>query len=421
MSEVSPKNKRAFKRVGARLSSTDDSASRHTSQRNAVTKKYSYKKITAVVITLLIIVTILFIALKAFNLFTSINTRSAIWGGTPIPEEKKVFSTLLMGYGGAGHDGAYLTDTMMVIRMDIEKKNMMIISIPRDVWVRIPTEEGSDPFYRKINSVYQTGLFKNNYPAVPDKYAGEQGAGDLIKEIVGDIVGFPIDNYVALDFTGFKKAVDTLGGVDINVEKTFTDIEYPIDGMEDNLCGVDPLDLEKFEELEKIATESPELAYPCRYETLHFNAGTQHMDGSTALKFVRSRHSLEDGGDFGRARRQQLFLTAIRDRVLSLGFIPKIVPLMNDLEDNLRMDISLELLNKFLSEADNFGTYASQQVILSTDNYLKNGISDDGQYILQPTGGIDDWVLLQKDIANVIQGISPTPSVSHKISPTKSR
>ena len=75
-------------------------------------------------------------------------------------------------------------------------------------------------------------------------------------------------------------------------------------------------------------TASPQDAFPCRYEHLHFNTGVQHMDGKTALKYVRSRHALQDGGDFGRASRQQRFLSAVKDKVLSVTFIPKIVPLM---------------------------------------------------------------------------------------------
>jgi len=378
-------------------------------------KNVEKRKKIAIGITVVIVFLLLFGAFRVFKLFNSINTKSAIWG-KPIPKEKKVFSLLVMGYGGAGHDGAYLTDTMMIMRLDLDKNTATVISIPRDIWVQIPTTTDEE-FYRKINSVYQTGLFRKNYPAVPAKYDGEQGASELIKETVQKIVGFPIDNYIALDFDGFKEAVDTLGGIDINVEKSFTDIEYPIDGKETDLCGVDPTDAVKFEELEKIATESPEVAYPCRYETLQFKAGEQHMDGETALKFVRSRHSLQDGGDFGRAKRQQLFLDAIRSKILSVAFIPKIIPLMNDLEKNLRTDLSLELINKYLGEASDAKTYVMQQVILTTDNYLEEGVSLDGQYILMSNEGQDVWTRLHRDINNLVIGISPTPSVS--LIPTK--
>ncbi len=367
------------------------------------------RKKAAIIIIAVLAIFIGLVLLRGLKLLSSINTKSSIWGKA-IPKEKKVFSLLVMGYGGPGHDGAYLTDTMMVMRIDLENNKAVIISIPRDIWVRIPTGEDEEEFNSKINSVYQVGLFKKNYPAVPDKYAGEQGASELVKEVVGKIVGFEIDNYVAIDFNGFKKAVDTLGGVDITVERSFTDPLYPIDGNEEELCGVDPTDTAKFEELEKIATESPEVAYPCRYETLNFKAGRQHMDAVTALKFVRSRHSLEDGGDFGRAKRQQLFLDALRNRILSIGFIPKIIPLMNDLEENLKTDIPLELIQKFLSEAPTMKEYVFSQIVLTTDNYLEHDISEDGQYILVSVDGNGVWTTLHKDIHNMLEGISPTPS-----------
>src|SRR3989344_1231308 len=151
------------------------------------------KRKIAIGITIAILVLGVFLIFRLFHLFTSINTKSSIWGKA-IPKEKKIFSILIMGYGGAGHEGAYLTDTMMVVRFDFEKNSAIIVSIPRDVWVQIPTkkdEDGnSEQFYRKINSVYQTGLFKQNYPGVPEKYAGEQGASELIKESVAKIEGF---------------------------------------------------------------------------------------------------------------------------------------------------------------------------------------------------------------------------------------
>lgn len=196
----------------------------------------------------------------------------------------------------------------------------------------------------------------------------------------------------------------------MNVERSFSDYEYPITGKEDDLCGVSPDDTAKLEELEKIATNSPNLAYPCRYETLTFNVGEQHMDGETALKFVRSRHSAQDGGDFNRARRQQLFLQAIKEKVLSIGFIPKVLPLMNSLEKNIRTDISLDLMQKLLKEASSASNYSIHQIVLDTDTYLKNGVSADRQFILLSREGEGNWTALQHDIQNYINNITPTPS-----------
>lgn len=348
-------------------------------------------------------------AFRLNSFFDRISTQGETWTDI-IPKEKKDFTILLMGYGGPGHEGAFLTDTMMVARIDLETNKVLLTSLPRDIWVSIPTSSG-DPFNAKINSVYQTGLFQEKYPDVPQKYAGEQGAANLVKETVKGIIGQDVDYFLAIDFNGFKEAVDTLGGVDVNVERPFVDEQYPVTGMEEDLCGVSPDDLEKIEELENIATESPQLAYPCRYERLSFDAGTQYMDGTTALKFVRSRHSPSDGGDFNRAKRQQLFLQAVRDKVLSIGFIPKILPLMDDLEGDLRTDIPFEIMQKFLGEASQADEYTIQQIVLDTDNYLEHSVSDDRQYILIPQDGEGNWARLHKDIQNFIDGITPTPTL----------
>ena len=107
----------------------------------------------------------------------------------------------------------------------------------------------------------------------------------------------------------------------------------------------------------------------------------QKMDGTTALKFVRSRHSPEDGGDFNRARRQQIFLEAVRDRVLSIGFIPKISS-----SEWSWGKCSYRYISRAYEETSQRSTfckeYSTRQIVLTTDNYLSHDISDDGQYIL---------------------------------------
>lgn len=368
-----------------------------------VRKKKFQKWITVTCMGLFLILTIYFLKFSQFyeKIYTANKGNGKV---TAIPEEKKIFSILLMGYGGRGHEGSYLTDTMMVIQVDLEKKRGLILSLPRDLWVQVPTKT-NESFHSKINAVYQMGLFPKNFPNIPSEYKSEQGAGNLIKQVVGRITGFPIDYYIALDFEGFRKSVDILGGVDITVVRSFDDFEYPITGHEDDLCGKTEEDLP---ELEKIATESPELAFPCRYETLHFEAGMTHMDGETALKFVRSRHSSVDGGDFGRASRQQVFLEAVKNKVITIGFIPKIIPLLNELGEHVKTDIPLEVTNKLIGQAPQANEYRLSQLVLSDKMYIKQGYSEDRQYILMPTEGIDKWGKIREWIKQTIDGITPT-------------
>jgi len=96
-----------------------------------------------------------------------------------------------------------------------------------------------------------------------------------------------------VDFTGFEKIIDDLGGVKINVENTFDDYKYPILGAED-------------------------APWDQRWEHLHIEKGKQVMNGQLALKYVRSRYAEgEEGSDYARAQRQQLVLLAFKDKILS--------------------------------------------------------------------------------------------------------
>lgn len=210
-----------------------------------------------------------------------------------------------------------------------------------------------------------------------------------------------------------------LGGVDVEVEKTFDDYEYPITGKETDLCGKEEKDLP---ELEKIATESPNLAFPCRYEHLHFDKGVTHMDGATALKYVRSRHAAQDGNDFGRARRQQRFLQATKDKVVSVGFIPKIIPLLNEMKDYVRLDIPFDIMQKFIGEGSSSSKYTITNVVPTTEDFLTPSRSSYGGFILIPNEGEDQWGAFHQHIQNVVKGITPSPtkSASLELSPSQS-
>ncbi len=321
---------------------------------------------------------------------------------------KHVFNILLLGYGGQGHDGAYLTDTIMLFHVDTEKKKAVLISIPRDIWVKVKTKSGDD-FHFKINALFQSGLDEKNYPDIVFHGSGFEAGFILLRDAVYQMTGQKADNFVAVDFSGFEKAIDMLGGVKINVEKTFDDYEYPITGKEKDLCGKDESELP---ELEKIATKSPVVAFPCRYEHLHFDKGVQIMNGERSLKYVRSRHSLQDGSDFGRARRQQLLLEAVKDRILSVGFIPKIIPLINELSRHIKTDISITDMKKFIEKFKDADKYQLRTVVLSSSNYLQESFSPYGGFILIPKDGLDNWKNIKMEISQFLtKPASPSASL----------
>lgn len=182
---------------------------------------------------------------------------------------------LLLGTGGGDHPGADLTDSIMLISINILTSDTVLISLPRDIWV--------ESLSAKLNTAYHFG---------EEKITGE--GLTLAKSAVAEITNQPIHYGVMLDFSGFEKAIDVVGGVDLNVPRSFTDKQYPISGKEN---------------------VEPESA---RYEVLEFFSGDQHMDGSTALKYVRSRHAEgEEGTDYSRAERQQRVILAFKEKILS--------------------------------------------------------------------------------------------------------
>ncbi|MCA9371326.1 LCP family protein [Candidatus Woesebacteria bacterium] len=371
------------------------------------------KKIKQVSIALgLLIVMIggLFV-LRMLGFYKSIQTEAQT--NKPKKEDIHTHNFLLLGYGGGNHAGAFLTDTIMLAHVDTKKKKILLISIPRDIWVEVPTKD--DTFHSKINAVYQMGLFPENYPALDPKFHSNSNPSGYINYVVKNLAGLEVDGYVAVDFEGFVQTVGELGGIDVAVEKEFYDYEYPITGKEDDVCD---LEGDQLEEALRIATTSSVLeAFPCRFETLHFVAGTTHMDGEEALKFARSRHSLQDGGDFNRTRRQQLVLEAMKEKVLQIGFIPKIIPLLDQLETHISTDIPLADLQSLLLEARNAKQYSVETFVVGED-YLSSDYSNEGQYITIPKVGLDDWSEVKLVIHQIIEGITPTPTPSLTSSPS---
>src|SRR5581483_7229733 len=89
----------------------------------------------------------------------------------------------------------------------------------------------------KINAAYAIGLNDKDYPNKLQQFKGPTGGGNLARYVASQVIGEPIDYFVGIDFSGFKKTIDALGGVDVNVETAFDDPEYPNEGHETDLCG----------------------------------------------------------------------------------------------------------------------------------------------------------------------------------------
>ena len=320
---------------------------------------------------------------------------------TPTPDPLAPYNVLLLGYGGGGHAGGEITDTMIVAQVIPREKRVILISIPRDMWVPLPLLKDGETSYRKINNAYPLGNDPHQYLDRPEKYQGELGGTTLAEDMVELVTGLPIRYFVVVNFNAFEQAVNNLGGILVNVPVDFTDEYYPIEGLEDESCGKSEEDIEAL--TATISGYKLEQEFKCRYETLEFSAGMQPMDGATALKFVRSRHSQTYGNDFSRSQRQQAVILALKNKMLSLGTLPKLVPLINTLTSHVRTDIGIGDIKEIWSTHGDLKDYTLETINLSTDNVLKESRSQDGQYILTPIGGTENWQAIHEYLETEIK------------------
>ena len=236
-----------------------------------------------------------------------------------------------------------LTDTILVASIGVAEKNLTLISLPRDLWVTSKLGISG-----KINSIYA------QYDQSKQGLLGPEGT----KDTVAQALGIPIHYNVTVNFQVFKKIIDTLGGVDVTIENTFTDSEYPVEGKENA-----PLNE--------------------RYETVTFKKGVELMDGERALKFVRSRHgSGVEGTDFARSKRQQQVILAIKDKMLTaqtLIDLPKLKDLFTLYETDVESNITNEELVSFFSLYKNLDLKNFKRVVLDD-----RSTSDEGGLLVAP-------------------------------------
>ena len=239
------------------------------------------------------------------SLFSELSDMATSLFSSPVPlqqMESGRINILLLGRAGEHYPGKNLTDTIMLASIDTKMHRVALLSFPRDLYAPIGTSE----HYTKINAIYQIGL--NNQEGI-----------NLLRETIETISGLPIHYSLIVDFDGFEKVVDTLGGISLDVPRDLYDTRYPGKNYS--------------------------------YETFEIKKGWQKLDGATALKYVRERHD-DPEGDFGRAKRQQQVMQAVRDKVFSTGTFLNIFTLsrlIDTLGESIKTDISPQEMESFLS------------------------------------------------------------------------
>jgi LCP family protein required for cell wall assembly len=373
--------------------------------------KFQRKNIILLVgIILLILIGIFRSQIKGlFSIFYGVTVDKAIHLTKP---EKESFNIALLGIGGAKHDGPDLSDTIILANVNIKQNKVHMFSIPRDLWVTSADD--------KINAVYANAQKDNK---------GISAVEDMLYKVTGQ----KIDYVVVLDFQGFTTLVDYLGGIDVDVAHTLDDYSYPIEGKEEDACGKSEEDIQTFTATDSAETDLWQF-FSCRYKHVHVDVGLTHMDGQTALEFVRSRHGIgEEGSDFARSRRQQLVIAALRDKAFSLGVIlnpVKLLGVYNILKENINTNIDTDKIDDFIKLANKLKggkiqNYVIDQGDISEDRFgllINPPISEEYRmkWVLTPRVGNGNFSEIQEYITCLVANnvctvgkngiLTPTPS-----------
>lgn len=271
-----------------------------------------------------------------------LETATELLGAELKKDEYGRINILLLGSGGEGSDGGYLTDSIIVASINTEKNTVSMLSIPRDFYLK-KFIVGGNAHYGKINEVFRDGTEYWKYRET-EKSEILANSAKTTQEEIEKIIGAKINYTAFIDFEGFESIVDELGGIELDVEKRIYDSSYP--------------------------------AANYQYQTFILEEGLQTLDGETALKYVRSRHGTS-GGDFGRSYRQKKALLAVKQKALDAGVLTspkKIQAIFAIIQKNFWTNLTWDEMLSLITIGKD----------LSSDQVFSYGLTDDST---QGTGG----------------------------------
>ncbi len=319
-----------------------------------ITGNKKKKKPTNLIVVIIIIVVLFFYGCSSIISRIGLINVIGIFGEELMTDTYGNTNVLLLGTGGEGHDGADLTDTIIVASIDQSNKLVPMLSIPRDFYVNVEEIGGGV----RINRVFEMGKHQ---------YGTEKGI-ELVEEVIEEITDIDIHYHVLINFSGFKEIVDSLDGVELYVDEAIYDPYYPLDGT-------------------------------IKYQTFSLGEGLQQLDGETALKYVRSRKTTSD---FDRSKRQQKLLFAIKEKAMSKNILlnpGRIKDLYYSVNDNIETNFSIRHIIELAKISKDF----------SRENIVSRVITDDptscggflyvperdffgGAFVLIPIGNDYDFI-----------------------------
>lgn len=270
---------------------------------------------------------------------------------------------LLLGIGGQGHDGPDLTDTMLVLSVDPVNHTAAFLSVPRDLWVKMPVNYFGNQ--QKINAAYESG--KYHYLGRMDASNANAGAVEAgfksTDEAVSQVLGININYHVLVNFQAFRQAINTVGGVTVDVKTPLVD---------------------------------PTMAWENGWNPVLAKAGVQQMNGKRALLYARSR---ETTSDFARTERQRQIMVALKDKVLTAGTLSnpsKVDGLMNAFGNNVYSDLSTQGAMRLVSIMKHINDKKISSIGLADPPHQFVTTDHVGNLsVVRPLAGFDNYAAIQ--------------------------
>lgn len=306
-------------------------------------KRYLKKIIIFLILLFIIAGTVIFV--KGVKTISVVSTNNSSFN----PKTDKRWDILFLGNrGDKAPEGGILTDSIMVLSYNPETGEVAIISIPRDLWVKIPGYGE-----QKINFAYARG-----------KAQGREVEGlKLAKKVISDVTSLDIDFVILANVEALKDVVDLIGGITIYEDKSF---------------------------------------YADFYEhKVKIKKGVNYLNGSQALAYSGNRAI---GSDFGRMERQHKVLLAIKEKILLTGLAEKpnqILNILDIVEDNFKTDLSSSQIQYLIKQAPKLKTSSVKEIIFDNKNYLYSTHTSSGIYILLPRGG--NFYQIQQVCQNIFE------------------
>jgi len=268
----------------------------------------------------------------------------------PNTPEKRINYLLLSMRGKDDPNGGLLTDSIIIVSIRPSDNKIALISVPRDLYVPMPGTDKS----RKLNEAYEIG----------EKQSAGNGL-NYVSSIVGDVSGLKIHFAATINFKGFSDVIDSLGGVELNLDKPFSE------------------------------------AVPFEEGYISLPAGKQTIDGKTALLYTRARMS---SSDFDRSRRQQEIIKAIYAKAIGSGIIfnpYRLDKLLKIVENNFKTNMKVGEIEETVKLFKNIKSPTIKTKVIDNgpEKLLYSSYNDEGAYILLPTDG--NYNRIRDDVKNI--------------------